>query len=104
MSITHSTQAQSWEAIKNDLGPRQIEVLELLARHPEGMTSWEIAANTARLVHAVRPRLTELKGLGIVAAIGTRYHRATERNEAVWIIAPRPTSPQFDSAGQGAFL
>lgn len=71
------------------MGPRQREVVDLLLRYPHGgLTAWEIAGLVGRYVHAVRPRLTELKGLGVVHEAGETYHAETRRYEAVWKLTP----------------
>lgn len=61
-----------------------MEVLSLLQKHPEGLSAWQIASMIRRFVHAVRPRITELKQLGVVREIAERYEENTKRHEAVW--------------------
>ena len=91
-----STKAQlkSWHETLRELGPRQREVVDLLLRCSQGLSAWEIADRTKRLVHAVRPRLTELRAMGMVREAGERWEPRTERHEAVWKLTP------FDNEGQ----
>jgi len=70
-----------------ELGPRQREVIDLLVRYSHGLSAWEIADRAQRLVHAVRPRLTELREMGLVREAGERWEQRTERNETVWRVA-----------------
>lgn len=84
-----STRAQieSWHKTISELGPRQHEVIDaLVSAEPTGLSAWELADRLNRFVHAVRPRLTELKGMGLVYEWGERFCRYTDRHEAVWRI------------------
>lgn len=77
-----------------ELGPRQREVVDVLTRS-YGLSAWEIADKTKRLVHAVRPRLTELRGLGIVREAGERWEPRTQRHEAVWKVVGEDSDGQL---------
>lgn len=90
-SVTQETRRASYEQVIGELGTRQSEVLHAVQSHP-GITAWEIAAQIKRYVHAVRPRLTELRAKGLVEAQGTKWHQETLRTEAMWFMR--------DSTGQ----
>lgn len=91
-------QRQSWYQTLHELGPRQREVIDLLCQYGRPMSAWEIADLTKRLVHAVRPRLTELKGKGIVREAGARWEPRTQRHEAVWAVVPDEEDGQLRMA------
>lgn len=76
-------QLKSWNQTLQELGPRQREVVSFLSMYGR-MSAWQIAERAGRLVHAVRPRLTELKGLGLLREAGERYETMTQRHEAMW--------------------
>jgi len=84
MSETLATRSESWDKVKEGLGARQGEVLAQLEGAPSGLTAWEIANKIHRLVHAVRPRLTEMRKLGLIECVGKRYYKPTDRMEAIW--------------------
>ena len=88
-------QRASWAQTKAELGPRQREVLALLQNEPGGLSAWQIADRTGRLVHAVRPRLTELAGAGLVRQRGERWEERTGRSEAVWVATDPNQGPQL---------
>lgn len=87
------TRAESYFQTLPDLGDRQREVLAVLAAAPAGLTAWEVQARVLergeeRLIHAIRPRLTELAKVGVVEKCGRRWWEPTQRNEWVWRIRP----------------
>jgi predicted transcriptional regulator len=85
--MSTAQQRDSWNQTQTELGPRQREVLDALAgAEPVGLSAWELSDRLRRLVHAVRPRLTELKLMGRIYQSGERFCRITMRNEAVWRI------------------
>lgn len=87
-------QLKSFRQVLADLGPRQREVVAVLVRYSRGLSAWEIADITKRLVHAVRPRLTELRKLGVVKESGERWEVRTQRHEAIWSLT------RWDEVGQ----
>lgn len=101
MNLTHALRNESFEQIKPNLGPRHQEVLDALRKHPGGVTAWELSKITNRMIHTVRPRLTELRDVGKAKVVGKRYHEETQRSEAVWAIE---TEFKFTDWGQGEFL
>lgn len=80
--MTTKAQIDSWHKTIDELGPRQREVINALMERR--LSAWQLAHQCNRLVHAVRPRLTELKAKGIIRDAGERYEPITERNETVW--------------------
>lgn len=105
MSATEKTRRESWDKTQAILGPRQKEVLDLVKEASgsaglyAGITAWEIAIALKRDVYVVRPRLTELKALGVIVAQGTKFHPGTDRNETSWVL-----NAIFDNKGQGRLL
>jgi predicted transcriptional regulator len=90
-------QRKSYAQTLIELGPRQQEVLALLDAFDQrgGLSAWEIADLTKRLVHAVRPRICELRKLGLVREAGERWEPRTERHEAVWKVAAQDADGQM---------
>ena len=86
--MSTKSQIKSFSQTMQELGARQQEVLALLTNHHGGLSAWEIADKTRRLVHAVRPRLCELRDRGLVQEAGIRWESRTERHETVWKIVP----------------
>lgn len=82
--ISCAVRNEGWMKTLEELDPREREIIALLERHPRGLTSWEVAACTGHLVHAVLPRFTNLESLGVVEAVGKRFYAPTKRNETVW--------------------
>lgn len=93
MKQSHAVRNESYELTKNDLGSRQIEVLNLLKQHSP-YTAWQISDILGRPVYQVRPRLTELEKQGKVMVGGTQFQERTQRKESLyWIV-------ETDSTGQ----
>lgn len=65
----------------------RLEVLAILARWPEGLTADEVAAVIGRDRLAIRPRLSELKRLGMVRDSGQRRPNRSGRSAAVMVAA-----------------
>ena len=87
MSLPETTRRESWDKTRENLGPRQREVLERIrSAHDHGLTAWELSIHLGRMVHAVRPRLTELRDRGLIRAIRKKYHPETDRTESVWVV------------------
>lgn len=92
--MSTAQQQKSWQMTLQELGPRQREVMEWLERHrTEGLSAWELAEKLGRYVHSIRPRLTELKQMGLIKQKGETYHQQTQRHEAVWV--PANFEPQL---------
>lgn len=87
LAMSTHAQIRSWEQTCLTLGPRQLEVMECLAVNHPGLTAWELAARLGRMIHALRPRITELRKKGLVIENGERWHEQTQRHEAVWVVA-----------------
>ena len=89
MNITHDTRRESYHAILPKVNKRARLILDTLGDRQ--MTASEI---TEELVQAgeipyfnrnfVAPRLTELKGLGIVETVDRRKATRSNATEAVW--------------------
>lgn len=69
--------------------------MDALKTKDEGMTAWDLSWRLGRAVYVIRPRLTELKSLGLVHARGLRWHEETQRNEAIFF-----SGPAADAQGQ----
>ena len=97
------TRRESWDKILTDLGEKQAAVVRVfMDSYPKDFTPWEIADLKGWLVHAVRPRMTELEKLGVLEICGVRYYEPTDRNEHVYRLIEKRQS--FDDDGQGALL
>lgn len=59
-------------------------VLDLLKRHPLGLTADEAAAKLEQSVLSVRPRFTELLRDGLIDDTGERRKNASGRSAKVW--------------------
>ncbi len=90
-------QAKSWEQTVRELGPRQREVIDVLM-HSSGLSAWELSERLHRFVHAVRPRLTELKAMGVVQVAGERWEPRTQRHETIWKLIPWDERGQLEMA------
>jgi predicted transcriptional regulator len=62
---------------------RREAVLALLAKHPEGLTTHEIAARLLLPVASIQPRVSELRNLGRIESTGKRRRNATGASAAV---------------------
>ena len=81
MSITKETRLESY--IKTKVTGRQKKVLDALG--DKEMTARMIAAELGYSdMNAVRPRITELKELGVIEACGKAYDQTTKRNVALF--------------------
>lgn len=101
MSLSESLRNESFDKIRPTLGDRQWEVFSLVAYHSSGLSAWEVASKLNRPVYVVRPRLTELRKLGLLSVSGLKYHPETDRRESIWSATP---TVHFDTSGQGEFL
>lgn len=82
MSITEETRRESNE--KTDRETRYKKILAVLEPGVE-MTAREISyALQYSDLNAVKPRLTELRGLGKVLAVGKKYDKITDRNVTIY--------------------
>jgi len=63
------------------------QVVAVMARWPEGLTADEVAAVLGRDRLAIRPRLSELKRLGLVRDSGQLRKNRSGRNAAVMVAA-----------------
>jgi hypothetical protein len=79
-------QVDSYYKTLSELGSRQFDVLYRIKTHPEGISAWQISKLTGVFVHAVRPRIVELKNMGLIRQSGQRWNQETNRHEAVWSI------------------
>lgn len=65
-------------------GALRSRILELLMRHPAGLTSDETATMLGETVLSVRPRFSELRQLGHVERTGERRQNASGLNAHVF--------------------
>ena len=87
MNLAEKIRNQSWDQFQVKLGDRQKETLAVVRQYGDrGITAWEISQLTKRMIHTVRPRLTELLSYKLVKVIGRRYHPETDRMESVWAV------------------
>lgn len=81
---TAETSRRAYNEIREKLGPRQLEVLEVIGRHPEGITNNEICHELHWPINCVTPRVFELRSAGLVAMIGHRPDQWTQKKSFVW--------------------
>lgn len=94
MGITDSTRRESYDKTLENLGPKQKLVFDKIRESRNGLTGWELSQALDWMVHATRPRLTELRDRGLIATFTKRYHAETDRNEAVWVTI-EPQAPDI---------
>lgn len=79
MEITKQTRAESYRRRP----ARMNEILTIMG--DKEMTARQILnASKYKDMNAIRPRLTELKALGKIEAVGKAYDKATNRSVAVF--------------------
>lgn len=84
MSITTETRRESYDLIQSDASTRRKVILNYL-REKGPHTAEEIMFGMGfSEPNQVRPRLTELKALGLVKATEKRRSRRTGKNTAIW--------------------
>lgn len=83
----YSTSRDAAAKIAPTLSHRQREVLEALSRWGS-MTPDEVADHLSRTVLAVRPRLSELKQLGLIEKTGERRANQSGLMAAVYRLTP----------------
>lgn len=87
--ITKQTRRQSYDGIRTRSGERCKLILETLGNRPmtvEEITDELVAAGHLKYYdrNFVAPRLTELKGAGILEVVGKKPSKRTGKNTAVW--------------------
>lgn len=105
MSLTESLRNESFDKIRHTLGDRQWEVFILVAHHSNGLSAWQVANLLKRPVYVVRPRLTELRTLGLLHVTGLTFHPETQRRESIWSYRPPVLKTTISkTTGQVEFL
>jgi hypothetical protein len=61
------------------------DVLNWLGEHPEGATADEIAYALKKHILTVRPRVSELRRMGLIRDSGRRGKNASGHNAIVWV-------------------
>jgi predicted ArsR family transcriptional regulator len=92
MSITNETRREAYEGSREIASGWRGSVLRCLKIFGP-MSAFEVAAKCGKDVYEIRPRLTELRKDGIIAAVGRRMG-PKGRGEAVWSAEPR--APRAD--------
>lgn len=92
--ITKQTRRQSYDGIRTRSGERCKLILETLGNR--SMTVEEITDELVATGHLkyydrnfVAPRLTELKGAGVLEVVGKKPSKRTGKNTAVWATVRR---------------
>ena len=83
------TSQEAAEAMEPRVGTLRARVLKLLRSGDYEMTADEIADYLRETMFAIRPRVTELGKLGLIAKTGKRRKNASGMNAHVWA-AVRP--------------
>lgn len=90
------SQTESWAKTQATLSRRQAEVYNTLSMSTSPLSAFDVSEILSRQVYTIRPRLTELKQMGMIEPVGFKYHVSTDRNEAVWRVK--------ESNGQGVLF
>ena len=87
-SITKETRRESYDAILETLGDRQMTASEI--------TEELVAAGKIPYFNRnyVAPRLTELKDIGVLETVGRRKATRSDATEAVWARKELPHEPR----------
>jgi predicted transcriptional regulator len=85
MNITKETRQESYEKTLLTLGPQLRQVFGALFDMGPS-SAWQIARKMNREVYQIRPKLTNLRDMGLIKAVGKRYEPLYDRNEAIWDI------------------
>ena len=87
--ITKQTRRQSYDGIRTRSGERCKLILETLGNR--SMTVELVAAGHLKYYdrNFVAPRLTELKGAGVLEVVGKKPSKRTGKNTAVWAAVRR---------------
>lgn len=78
------TSRSAYDEIRKTLGPRQLRALEVIEHHSDGITNNEIAHELHWPINCVTPRVFELRSAGLVAMVGQRPDRWTQKKSYVW--------------------
>lgn len=92
--ITKQTRRQSYDGIRTRSGERCKLILETLGNRSmivEEITDELVAAGHLKYYdrNFVAPRLTELKGAGVLEVVGKKPSKRTGKNTAVWAAVRR---------------
>lgn len=88
MTITQETRREGLNHVRKHLTPRAMLILGALREGP--MTAAEIADKLGFSdLNAVKPRLHELKAMGIVRVVGKRPNKRSGINNAVYELVER---------------
>ena len=95
--ITKQTRRQSYDGIRTRSGERCKLILETLGNRSmtvEEITDELVAAGHLKYYNRnfVAPRLTELKGAGVLEVVGKKPSKRTGKNTAVWAAVRRSRS------------
>ncbi|NOS67942.1 MAG: hypothetical protein HOO67_06315 [Candidatus Peribacteraceae bacterium] len=83
MSATQ-TSREAYRGIREKLGRRQLMVLEVIERHPAGITNLEICRELGWPINCVTGRVFELRTAGLVGKHGRRECRISRNNATTW--------------------
>jgi hypothetical protein len=91
-AVHHSqTSMDAAQAIKPKAGTLRAQVLELIQRHPEGLTDEEISTLLSMNPSTARPRRLELAVAGLIESHGTAL-TASGRSANLWRAVPTTES------------
>ena len=81
------TEQLALEFVAPKLTGLRLSALESVAKRPQ--TGSEVAADMGAWLYSVKPRLTELQRMGLVADSGERARNERKRQEVVWKITDK---------------
>lgn len=83
MSATQ-TSRESYRCLTYKLGARQLSVLRVIERHPDGITNLEICRELGWPINTVTPRVFELRTAGLVGERCRRVCPITGKRAIAW--------------------
>lgn len=83
MSATHTSRT-AYRDIRDQLGRRQQQVLQVIERHPEGITNLEICYELGWPINTITPRVVELRTAGLVGLKEERPCKITKKLSKAW--------------------
>jgi len=80
------TELEAAELIAPRVTGMRLQALQSLASVQPGLTGSQVADRMGAWLYSVKPRLTELQRMGLVADSGERARNERKRQEVVWKI------------------
>lgn len=85
---SEKARSSTWDAVRGKLAMRHAQCLQAI-RERGPSTAKDLESIVPTDLASIRPRLSELVTMGILAEIGTRYCKATRSHETVYDLSGR---------------